>query len=267
MLYIGERVGNRLPPQVDVAVDPIDGTRLLSRGLPNALSVVALSERGSIFCPTEVVYMEKLAVGPEAKGAIDITASVKANLKAIAKAKKRDVDDLTVVVLDRPRHENLMEEIRLAGARIKLISDGDIAGGLMTALEDTGVDALMGIGGAPEAVLTAAALKCLGGEIQCRLWPRDDSERAALVAAGLNTERVYTSDELVAGEDSFFAATGITDGELLKGVRYYGHAARTQSLVMRCRSGTIRTIDARHDFRRLMKIADLEFDRPSPSQL
>ncbi|MBI2862295.1 MAG: class II fructose-bisphosphatase, partial [Chloroflexi bacterium] len=262
MLYIGETVGNGLPPQVDVAVDPIDGTRLLSRGLPNALSVVAIAERGSMHCPRQVVYVDKIAVGPVASKAIDITASVEWNLKAIAKAKGCSVHDLTVVVLDRPRHEGLVEEIRRVGARIKLIYDGDVAGGVMAAMEDTGVDCLMGVGGTPEGVLTAAALKCLGGEIQCRPWPRNEGEREALIRAGIDPQRVYTTDELVEGDDIFFAATGVTDGELLQGVRYFSNGARTSSLVMRSRSGSVRYISARHNFERLSKISSLPFSHP-----
>lgn len=246
MLYIGERIGNGNPPLVDIAVDPIDGTTLLSKGLPNAVSVVALTERGQMNCPREVVYMDKIAVGPEAYGSIDITASPSQNLRWIAKAKRCSVADLTVVILDRPRHEELMEEVRMAGARIKLISDGDVAGGIMTALPETGVDMLLGIGGAPEAVLTAAALKCLGGEIQCRLWPRNEDEKQHAIEAGLDLSKVYTTEDLVGTGDTLFAATGVTNGELLKGVQYFGGGASTQSLVMRSYSGTVRWITAHH---------------------
>ncbi len=246
MLYIGERIGNGNPPLVDLAVDPVDGTTLLSRGLPNAISVVAVTERGQMNCPREVVYMDKIAVGPEAVGSIDITASPSQNLRWIAKAKRCSVADLTVVILDRPRHEHLMQEVRATGARIKSISDGDVAGGIMTALPDTGVDLLLGVGGAPEAVLTAAALKCLGGEIQCRLWPRDEAERNRAAEAGLNLEKVYTTEDLVGTGDTLFAATGVTNGELLKGVQYFGGGVSTQSLVMRSYSGTVRWITAHH---------------------
>ena len=246
MLYIGEQIGNGLPPLVDIAVDPIDGTTLLSKGLPNALAIVAITERGQMNCPREVVYMDKIAVGPEARGSIDITASPGQNLRWIAKAKRCSVADLTVVILDRPRHEAVMDEIRAAGARIKLISDGDVAGGIMAALGDTGVDVLFGVGGAPEAVLTAAALKCLGGEIQCRLWPRDDSERQRALDAGLDLTKVYTIEDMVGADDALFVATGVTDGELLKGVHYFGGGASTQSLVMHARSGTVRWITAQH---------------------
>ena len=247
MLYIGEQIGNGNPPKVDIAVDPVDGTTLLSKGLPNALPILALTERGQMNCPREIVYMDKIAVGPEATGSIDITASPSQNLRWIAKAKRCAVADLTVVILDRPRHEGLVEEVRSAGARIKLISDGDVAGGLYTALPGTGVDMLLGVGGAPEAVLTAAALKCLGGEIQCRLWPRNDDERQAAIGAGLDLTKVYTTEDLVGKGDTLFAATGVTNGELLKGVQYSGSGVSTQSLVMRYYSGTVRWITTHHN--------------------
>jgi fructose-1,6-bisphosphatase II len=255
MLYNGERIGNGNPPQVDIAVDPIDGTTLLALGRPNAISVVALTERGQMRCPREVVYMNKIAVGPEAAGAIDITASPTQNLRWIAKAKRAAIQDLTVVILDRPRHEALIQEVRRAGARVKLITDGDIAAAISTAMADTGVDVLMGIGGAPEAVISAAALKCLGGELQCQLWPRNDEEREACRRVGLDLDEVYDIPKLVGNGDTFFAATGITDGELLQGVRYFGGGATTESLVMRSYSGTIRWINARHNFNQLDKLA------------
>ncbi len=260
-LYNGEQIGNGLPPKVDVAVDPVDGTRALAKGLPNSISVVALAERGAMYYPKNIVYMDKIAVGPEAAGHIEITAPVARNLKNIAKAKKREVDDLTVVVLDRPRHEELIGQIRAAGARVKLISDGDVAGAIMAAMEGTGIDALMGIGGSPEATVAACALKCLGGEIQCRLWPRDEAEKQKALEAGLNLDRVLSTDDLVAGHDVFFAATGISDGELLRGVRYFGRGAKTHSIVMRSRSGTVRIIEAVHHFEKLMKIAELPYNR------
>ncbi len=259
-LYNGEQIGNGLPPKVDVAVDPVDGTRALAKGLPNSISVVALAERGAMYYPKNIVYMDKIAVGPEAAGHIEITASVARNLKNIAKAKKREVDDLTVVVLDRPRHEELIGQIRAAGARVKLISDGDVAGAIMAAMEGTGIDALMGIGGSPEATVAACALKCLGGEIQCKLWPRDEAEKQKALKAGLNLDRVLSTDDLVAGDDVIFAATGISDGELLRGVRYFGRGAKTHSIVMRSRSGTVRIIEAVHHFEKLMKIAELPYD-------
>ncbi len=260
MLYNGERLGTGDPPQVDIAVDPIDGTRLLSLGRPGSIAVVALSERDTMYSPGKVVYMEKIAVGPEAKGVIDINAPVDVNLRAIAAAKGKDLDDLTAVVLDRPRHEKLIADIRATGARIKLISDGDIAGALMTVSEETGLDVLIGIGGSPEAVITAAALKCMGGDMQCKLWPRNEEERQWALEQGREIDKVLTIDDLVAGENVFFAATGITDGELLKGVRYSGKGARTSSLSMRSKSGTVRTIEASHRWDKLMQISQIRFD-------
>jgi fructose-1,6-bisphosphatase II len=256
MLYIGEQIGNGSLPRVDIAVDPIDGTTLLSLGRPNSISVVALTERGGMTCPREIVYMNKIAVGPEAAGSIDITASPSQNLRWIAKAKRAQISDLTVVILDRPRHEDLIREVRLAGARVKLITDGDVAAAVSTAMTDTGVDVLMGVGGAPEAVLSAAALKCLGGEIQCTLWPRDDTEREACARTNLSLTEVYDIHKLVGDGDTFFAATGITDGELLQGVHYFGGGATTESLVMRSYSGTVRWISARHNFQQIQKLVD-----------
>lgn len=260
MLYNGERLGTAEPPRVDIAVDPIDGTRLLSLGKPGSLSVVALSERGTMYAPGKIVYMDKIAVGPEAKGAIDINAPVADNLRAIARAKGKDMDDLTVVVLDRPRHEKLIADIRACGARIKLIPDGDISGGLMAATEGTGMDVLMGVGGSPEAVITACALKCIGGDMQCKLWPRNEEERRWAIENGRDPDKVLTIDDLVAGNNIFFAATGITDGELLKGVRYFGNGAKTFSLSMRSKSGTIRYIEASHRWDKLMQISQIRFD-------
>ncbi len=260
MLYNGEVLGTGDPPPVDIALDPIDGTRLTSLGLPGALSVVALSERGTMYFPGSIVYMNKIAVGPEAKGVIDINAPVEENLKKVAKAKKRDVNDLTVVILDRPRHEKLISEVRATGARIKLIPDGDISGGLMTAIEDTGMDILMGIGGSPEAVVTACALKCIGGEIQCKLWPRNEEERQKALDEGLDLERVLTTDDLVQGDNVFFAATGVTDGELLQGVKYFGSGAKTYSIVMRSKSGTVRLVEATHKWEKLMRFSLIKFD-------
>jgi len=260
MLYNGEVLGTGDPPPVDIAVDPIDGTRLTSLGLPGALSVVALSERGTMYFPGSIVYMNKIAVGPEAKGVIDINAPVEENLKKVAKAKKRDVNDLTVVILDRPRHEKLISEVRATGARIKLIPDGDISGGLMTAIEDTGMDILMGIGGSPEAVVTACALKCIGGQIQCKLWPRNEEERQKALDEGLDLERVLTIDDLVQGDNVFFAATGVTDGELLQGVKYFGSGAKTYSIVMRSKSGTVRLVEATHKWEKLMRFSQIKFD-------
>ena len=254
MLYNGEQIGDRTGPKMDIAVDPIDGTTLLSKGLPGAIAVIALSERGTMNCPREVYYMNKIAVGREARDVIDINASVETNLENIAKAKGRKVGELTVVVLDRPRHEQLIEDVRRAGARIKLITDGDVAAGVHAAMLESGVDVLMGIGGTPEGVITAAAIRCIGGAIQCKAWPRDDRERDAALASGVDLEKVYSTETLVSGSDVFFAATGASSGDLLKGVRFFANGAETQSLVMRSRSGTTRWIDSTHDFTRLNKI-------------
>jgi fructose-1,6-bisphosphatase II len=261
MLYNGERIGNGRPPQVDVAVDPIDGTRLLALGRPGALAVIALSERGTMFSPGRIVYMHKLAVGPEAREVIDLDAPVLENLRRIARAKGKDVDDLTVVILDRERHADLIREVRAAGARIKLIPDGDVSAALMTAFPDSGIDLLIGIGGSPEGVIAAAALKCLGGELQARLWPRNEEERRFAAEMGYDLHRILTADDLVRGDNIFFAATGITDGEILRGVRYTGTGARTHSLVMRSRSGTIRFVEAHHRWDKLMRISGYPYDR------
>ncbi len=248
MLYIGEQVGNGTLPEVDVAVDPVDGTRLLALGLPGALAVVATAERGTMYsAPPGVFYMEKIAVGPAMKNVIDINAPIGVNLDRIARVRDSHIDDLTVVILDRPRHQEMIRQIREVGARIRLISDGDVAAAIQAAMEDyTGVDVLMGIGGAPEAVLAAAALKCIGGEIQCKIWPRNEEEREKFKADGIDIQRVYRTDDLIKGHDVSFAATGITTGELLDGVQYFGWGARTSSLMMRSRSGTVRYIQARH---------------------
>jgi len=254
MLYNGEHIGDGSDPKVDIAVDPIDGTTLLSKGLPGAIAVIAMSARGSMNVAKEVFYMDKIAVGPAARGVIDIDAPVGENLKRIAKALGKQVSEVTVVLLDRPRHADLLKDIRAAGARIKMISDGDVAGGIQAALPDSGVDVLMGIGGTPEGVITAAALRCTGGEILCKPWPRDDEERKKCLDAGVDLTHVYNTEELVGGDDVFFAATGASTGELLRGVTVSANRATTQSLVMRSRSGTIRWIDAIHDFSRLDKI-------------
>ena len=252
MLYIGEHVGNGNQPEVDVAVDPIDGTRLVAQGLPGGIATVALAERGSLF-NTHVPYMQKLIVGPEAAHVIDITDSTAANLKRIAKALDRSVEDITVVVLDRPRHNDLLEEIRSAGARVKLIMDGDVVAGLMAAMEHrTGIDVLMGIGGAPEAVLAACGIKCIGGGMQGRLWMLREQDRGILDGEGKKEGEVLEMTDLVSGDNVFFAATGITDGELLQGVRYLSDdRVHTQSLVMRSYSGTTRYIDAEHNLGKL----------------
>jgi fructose-1,6-bisphosphatase II len=258
MLYIGERIGDGSDLQLDIAVDPVDGTTLIARGLPGAISTVALSAKGTMHCPRQFVYMNKIVTGPEAKDYIDINAPVSENLKNIARAKKRKVSELTVVVLDRPRHEQLLSDIRSAGARVKLISDGDVSASIEAALPEREVDALMGIGGTTEGVLSAAAIHCVGGGIQCKAWPRDGSERKTAIVAGVDVDKVYKTQDLIDSDDVFFAATGVSSGELLKGVRYFAGGAQTQSIAMRCRSGTVRWIDAWHNFDRLDKLSFLE---------
>ena len=248
MLFNGEQVGEGLGAKVDVAVDPIDGTTLTAKGMNNAISVVALAERGAMFDPSAVFYMEKIVCGPEAAGKIDIEAPVKVNLQRVADSKGVPINDLTVVVLDRPRHDQLSKDIREAGARIKFITDGDVAGAVMAARDDTGVDLLMGIGGTPEGIIAACAMKCLGGEIQGRLWARNYEEHRALAERGLSATQVLTTSDLVKGNDCFFAATGITDGELLHGVRFDRRVVRSQSIVMRSRSKTIRIINSEHPY-------------------
>ncbi len=259
MLFNGEHIGDGTPPQTDIAVDPIDGTTPTALGRGGALAVIAVSGRGTMFDPGPCVYMEKLAVGPRAVGSIDITAPVADNLAAVAKAKGTSVRDVTAVILDRPRHTELIAEVRATGARIRSITDGDVAGAIATAWPDTGVDILFGVGGTPEGVIAAAALKSMGGEIQGRLWPRDEGERHAALDAGYDLDAVLTTDDLVRGDNCFFAATGITDGELLHGVRYDQFGATTQSLVMRSKSGTVRLIDARHPLHKLNEYSAIEF--------
>jgi fructose-1,6-bisphosphatase II len=257
MLYNGEEIGNGQPPVVDIAVDPIDGTTLTSKGMNGALAVVALSSRGTMFDPGPCVYMEKIAAGEEAADVLDIEAPISENLTRISKVKKTAVEDLTVMILDRPRHDQIVKEVREAGARIKFISDGDVAGAISAAREGTGVDVLIGIGGTPEGVIAAAAIKCLGGVILGRLWPRNEDERDRAVQAGYDLERVLTTDDLVASDDVFFAATGVTNGDLINGVRYRGDSAITQSIVMRSRSGTVRVIDALHRREKLKKFSSI----------
>ena len=256
MLYIGEQVGNGSLPEVDVAVDPVDGTRLLAFGLSGALAVVAIAGRGSMFAaPPGVFYMDKIAVGPAARHVIDINAPIATNLDRIARVRDSRIDDLTVVVLDRPRHQEMIRQIREVGARIRLITDGDVMAAILAAMEDyTGIDVLMGIGGAPEAVLAAAALKCTGGEIQCKIWPRSDEEREKLKADGIDIEKVYRTGDLIQSNDVSFAATGITTGELLDGVQYFGWGARTSSVMMRSHSGTVRFIQSRHKWKKSDKV-------------
>jgi len=245
MLFIGEKVGTGTEPNVDVAVDPLEGTNLVAKGLPNALSVVAVAPRGCLLHAPDV-YMEKIAVGPRAKGCINLDASVSENLQAVAYALEREVQDLTAIILDRPRHAKIIKDIRAAGARVKLISDGDVSAAIATAIDNTGVDILFGTGGAPEGVIAAAALKCLGGEMQARLKPEGEEEMARVSKMILDPAKLLLLDDLVLGDDIFFAATGITDGDMLQGVRYRGRTAETHSLVMRGRTGTIRNIYATH---------------------
>jgi len=254
MLYNSERLGTSNPPIVDVAVDPIDGTRLVARGEANAISVVAVAQRGAMFNPGPCVYMEKIATGRDAGGAIDIMAPIETNIKIVALAKGLTVSEVTVMILDRPRHDEIVERVRKMGARVHLLTDGDVAGAITAARRGTGVDLLYGIGGTPEGVIAAAALKCLGGTIQGRLYPRNAEERAAAIEAGYDLDRVLTTDDLVKGEDIFFAATGITDGVLVQGVRFSTEGATTESIVMRARSGTVRVIHGEHRASKLKEI-------------
>ena len=259
MLYNGERVGRGTELEMDIAVDPIDGTRPLSNGLPNSISTVAIAPRGTMFDPGPFVYMDKIAVGPAAKGVIDIDAPVTDNLEKIARAQDAQLEDLTVVILDRPRHADLIAEVRRCGCRIRLILDGDVSGALMTAWPDSGIDVLLGVGGTPEGVLAACALRAMGGEIQGKLYARNEDEERRGRELGYDFEKVLTMDDLVASEDVFFAATGITDGELLDGVKYYSHGARTDSLVVRGLTGTVRQVTSTHLWEKLRKISAIEY--------
>jgi fructose-1,6-bisphosphatase II len=259
MLYNGEQVGDGSGPLCDVAVDPIDGTRLCANGMPNAISVIAVSARGSMYDPSAVYYMSKLVTGPAAAGVVDIDAPPAANIAAVARAKDCSPWDVTVVILDRPRHEDLIRQVRAAGARIKLLTDGDVAGAIMAAREGTGIDLMLGIGGTPEGIIAACAIKCLGGVILGKLAPRDDAERAKAVDAGHDLSRVLHTDDLVTSDDAFFAATGITDGELMAGVRYRSGGALTHSLVMRARSGTVRNIHSEHQLWKLSAYSAVDF--------
>ncbi|WP_445257741.1 class II fructose-bisphosphatase [Nocardioides aurantiacus] len=261
MLFNGEEVGTGDGPEVDVAVDPIDGTTLTAKGMANAVSVLAVSPRGSMYDPSAVFYMEKLVTGAAAADVVDIRYPVAENIHQVAKAKGTKPGDVTVVLLDRPRHEQLATEIRETGARIKFITDGDVAGAIMAAREGTGIDLLLGIGGTPEGIIAACAMKCLDGVIQGRLWPTDDAERQRALDAGHDLDQVLLTDDLVSGDDCFFVATGITDGELMQGVRYVAGGATTHSLVMRSRSGTIRSIKSEHRLSKLSAYADVDFGR------
>ena len=262
MLFNGERVGDGTGPECDVAVDPIDGTTLAAKGMPNAIAVLAVAERGAMYDPSAVFYMEKLVVGPEGADIIDISAPIGVNLAWLAKAKGEKVADLTVCILDRPRHAALAEEVRAAGARIKFISDGDVAGAIMAARDGTGVDLLAGIGGTPEGIIAACAISCLGGMIQGRLWPQDEAERRRALEAGHDLDRVLTTTDLVTGENIFFCATGITDGELMEGVRYTPQGPTTHSIVMRSRSGTIREVRSEHRLAKLSTYSAVDFSSP-----
>jgi fructose-1,6-bisphosphatase II len=263
MLYNGEQVGDGTGPECDVAVDPIDGTTLTAKGMNNAISVLAVAPRGSMYDPSAVFYMEKLVAGPEAADVVDIRLPAAENIHLVAKAKGVKPEDITVVLLDRPRHDQLASEIRATGARIKFIADGDVAGAIMAARPDTGVDLLLGIGGTPEGIIAACAMKCTGGVIQGRLWPRDDDERQKALDAGhdLSPDTMLSTDDLVTADDCFFVATGITDGELMKGVRYRAGGATTDSLVMRSRSGTIRRITSEHQLSKLRAYSMIDFEK------
>jgi fructose-1,6-bisphosphatase II len=261
MLFNGEEVGDGTGAMCDVAVDPIDGTTLMAKGMPNAVAVIAVAERGSMFDPSAVFYMEKIATGPECADAIDINASTAENIRRVAKAKRGHPEDVTVCILDRPRHEQLVREVREAGARIRFISDGDVAGAIAAARPGTGVDLLLGIGGTPEGIIAAAALRCMGGAMQAKLWPRDEPERQKALDAGHDLDRVLTTEDLVNGDDIFFCATGITDGDLVRGVRYYADSVQTESIVMRSKSGTIRIVDSLHQLGKLRAYSAVKFDR------
>ena len=266
MLFNGERVGDGTGPECDVAVDPIDGTTLAAKGMPNAIAVLAVAERGAMYDPSAVFYMEKLVVGPEGADIIDITAPIGVNLAWLAKAKGEKIGDLTVCILDRPRHESLVEEVRAAGARIKFISDGDVAGAIMAARDGTGVDLLAGIGGTPEGIIAACAVSCLGGLIQGRLWPRDEAERRKALDAGHDLDRVLSTTDLVTGDNIFFCATGITDGELMEGVRYTPQGPTTHSIVMRSKSGTIRDVRSEHRLEKLSRYSAVDFGAGGPAE-
>jgi fructose-1,6-bisphosphatase II len=260
MLYNGEQVGDGNLPAVDVAVDPLEGTRLTALGMPSAIAVIALAERGTMFDPGPCVYMEKIAGGPEIADLLDLDRPLRDTLQLVAERKHVDIRDVMVVMLDRERHHEAMREVREAGARVRLILDGDVSAAMLAVSENSPVDLLWGIGGTPEGVISAAAIKCIGGQLLGRLWPRDDEERSVAITAGYDLERVLDCDALVAGEDVFFSATGVTDGDVLQGVRYQGdRGATTESLVMRSRSGTVRRVSARHDRRKLRALTGVRY--------
>ncbi|QPK79890.1 class II fructose-bisphosphatase [Corynebacterium lizhenjunii] len=266
MLFNGEQVGTGQGAAMDIAVDPVDGTRLMAEGRPNAISVIAAAERGTMFDPSAVFYMNKIAVGPEAVGVIDIEASVKDNVEAVAKAKGIRTEEVTVVVLDRPRHEQLIQDIRDAGAKVRLIMDGDVAGAIATCQDSNSIDMMMGIGGTPEGIITACAMKCMGGEIQGKLWPKDEAEAEKARAAGHDLDRVLTTNDLVSSENCYFAATGVTNGDMLRGVSYRSNGATTRSLVMRSKSGTIRYIDSVHKLAKLQEYSVVDYTVPNTAQ-
>ncbi|HVT22547.1 MAG TPA: class II fructose-bisphosphatase [Mycobacteriales bacterium] len=261
MLYNGEQVGDGSGPECDVAVDPIDGTTLTAKGMSNAIAVMAVADRGAMYDPSAVFYMQKLVTGPAAASLVDIDAPVEHNINAVAKAKGASAEDVTVIILDRPRHADLVNEVREAGARIKFITDGDVAGAIMAVREGAGADLLLGIGGTPEGIIAACAVKCLGGVILGKLWPRDDEERRRALDAGHDLDQVLGTDDLVKGDNVFFVATGVTDGELLEGVRYRAGGATTHSLVMRSKSGTIRSIHSDHQLTKLRAYSAVDFER------
>jgi fructose-1,6-bisphosphatase II len=259
MLFNGEHIGNGQPPAVDIAVDPLEGTTLTAKGMPSALSVIALADRGSMFDPGPIVYMEKLAGGSDIAGLLDLDRPIGEVIEAVARKRRKAAGDVTVVVLDRPRHEDGINAIRAAGARVRLISDGDVSAALLAVSERSPVDLLWGVGGTPEGVISAAAIKCIGGQLIGRLWPRNDEERQAAIDGGYDLERQLTVDDLVRSEDCFFSATGVTDGDVLQGVRFHADHATTESLVMRSRSGTVRRVHATHDRSKLRAMAGVRF--------
>jgi fructose-1,6-bisphosphatase II len=260
MLYNGEQVGDGSPPPVDVAVDPLEGTRLTALGMPSAIAVIALAERGTMFSPGPIVYMEKIAGGPEIADLLDLDRPLRETLALIAERKQVDIRDVMVVMLDRERHHDAMRDVREAGARVRLIMDGDVSAALLAVSENSPVDLLWGIGGTPEGVISAAAIKCIGGQLLGRLWPRNDEERASALEAGYDLDQVLRCEDLVAGNDVFFSATGVTDGDVLEGVRYQGdRGATTESLVMRSRSGTVRRVSARHDRAKLRTLSGVRY--------
>lgn len=260
MLYNGEQIGTGNPPPVDIAVDPVEGTTLLAEGRPGAIAVLALAPRGTMYDPGPCVYMEKLIVGPEAAGMVDLEAPIGENLKAVAKAKGREVRDLTVIMLERDRHSEFKRQVRESGARLQLIDHGDVEAGIRAAWDERGdVDVLIGIGGTPEGVITACAIKCLGGEMLGRLWPRDDDERAAAEEGGYDLDQILTTDDLVGSDDVFFVCTGVTGGGLVAGVTFNRKGAVTESVVMRSKSGTIREVEARHRLEKLREYASIDF--------